>query len=49
MNDKEAKIWREGFEAGVKSANRENDIAIRIGRAILDALDDRYEFAKEDF
>ena len=41
--------WREGYDLGMKNALRENDIAIKIGRAIVDALDSRYEFQKEDY
>ncbi len=41
--------WRKGFEAGTKAILRERDVALRIGQAILLALDDRYEFRKEDY
>ena len=46
---KSDKAWREGYDLGMKNALRENDIAIKIGRAIVDALDSRYEFQKEDY
>lgn len=49
MNKEEAKIWKEGYESGHKAATREEDSAIKIGRAILDVLDNRYEFAEEDY
>lgn len=48
MNKKENE-WRKGFEDGMKAALRENEVALRIGHAILNALDDRYEPAKEDY
>ena len=41
--------WREGYDAGMKTALRENDEAINVGRAILNVLDGRYEFKKEDY
>lgn len=47
--NKSDREWRKGFEAGASSIMRENDVAIKLGRAILDALDDRYEFRKEDY
>jgi len=43
------KRWREGFECGVKTSLRENDVAIRIGKAIIDALYDVFEPKKEDY
>lgn len=39
--------WRAGYDLGVKSTIKDNDLAIRIGNAIVDALDDRYAFAKD--
>lgn len=41
--------WREGFEAGSKNTIRENSLALQLGNAILNALDGRYEFKKEDY
>jgi len=43
------KAWRQGYETGVKTVLRQNNDAIRIGEAILKALDNRYEFRKEDY
>lgn len=51
-NELEKKLsdeWRKGYDLGVEAALRENDIAIKIGRAILDALDDRYKFKNNDY
>ena len=39
--------WREGYESGIKIALQQNATAVKIGNAILDALDDRYKFADE--
>ncbi len=41
--------WREGYNLGVQQTLRENDIALKIGRAIVSSLDERYEFKKEDY
>jgi hypothetical protein len=49
MTDKEAKIWKEGFEAGAKSVQRQNDKAIKIGSVIIDTLYEIFEPAKEDY
>ncbi len=49
IETKEDSDWRRGYNLGVQTAMRQNDIAIKIGRAILDALDERYEFSKEDY
>lgn len=49
MKKEEADIWRDGYEAGLKKALRDNDEAIKIGSAILDVLDNRYEFSKEEY
>ena len=48
MNDKESKIWREGFEAGAKSVQRQNDKAIKIGNAILEVMYETFETYQED-
>jgi len=44
-NDK----WREGYDAGMKNAMKMTDNERKIGRAILDVLDGRYEFKEEDY
>ncbi len=49
MNDKEAKIWREGFEAGAKSVQKQNDKAIKIGKAILDVMYETFATQEEDY
>lgn len=41
--------WRKGYDMGVQNALRTNDIAIKIGSAILDALDKRYQQHEEDY
>lgn len=46
---KEDIAWRKGFEDGAKEMTRQNDIALRIGNAILAALDERYEHKEEDY
>lgn len=47
--DKEQKIWREGFEAGVKTFERQNTREIKIGKAILEVLFETFETKKEDY
>jgi hypothetical protein len=49
MTDKEAKIWKEGYDTGAKAMMRQNDAAIKIGQAIIDTLDERYAFREEDY
>lgn len=49
QKDKENEMWRRGYDMGVKTALQKNDTAIRIGQAIITALDERYESAKEDY
>lgn len=46
---KEAEIWRRGYDAGVKTTMNQNSAALRIGNAVLNALDGRYEFKEEDY
>lgn len=41
--------WRKGYDLGMQTTLQQNDIALRIGRAVLDAMDSRYEFKKEDY
>jgi hypothetical protein len=47
--NKEKSEWRKGYDLGVKTTLRENDIALKLGCAILDALDTRYELKEEDY
>lgn len=49
MTDQENEIWRNGFEMGLKSALRENDKAIKLGRAIIDVMYEIFETKKEDY
>ena len=49
MTNKEAKIWKEGFEAGAKSVQQQNDKAIKIGNAIINTLYEIFEPIKEDY
>jgi hypothetical protein len=49
MTDQEAKIWKEGYEAGAKMVLNQNDKEIKIGKAIMEVLDERYEFKQEDY
>ena len=42
-------VWRKGYDLGVQQTLRENNIALKIGKAILEALDERYEFKEEDY
>ncbi len=44
-----AEEWRKGYDLGIKNALQQNNIALQIGNSILTALDDRYEFKKEDY
>lgn len=41
--------WKKGYDQGMKNAIYENNAALKIGSAILDVLDTRYEFKKEDY
>ena len=45
----ENKRWREGFECGAKSVLNENDTALKIGKAIVDALYDVFEPKEENY
>lgn len=47
--DEKTKAWREGFEAGAKSVQRENDKAIKIGNAILDVMYETFATHEEDY
>lgn len=38
------KVWREGYDLGVQNTLKTNDKALKIGQAILNVLDERYEF-----
>lgn len=46
---KELSDWRNGYDTGYQAAVREHRVAFQLGRAILDAIDDRYEFKKEEY
>lgn len=41
--------WRKGYDLGVKNTLHTEKEAIKIGQAILEVLDNRYEFAEEDY
>ncbi len=41
--------WKKGYDLGCQNALRENNVAIKMGKAIMDILDDRYEFKEEDY
>lgn len=41
--------WRKGYNLGMKNTIRQNSLAIQIGSAIIQALDERYEFKNEDY
>ena len=47
--EKENEAWRRGYDLGVKNTLKENNVALIMGHAILSALDERYEFKKEDY
>ncbi len=49
MNEKETEAWKRGYDAGMKTALYQNSKALALGNAILNVLDERYEFAKEDY
>lgn len=40
--------WRKGYEMGMQTILHQEEAALRIGRAILEALDDRYQYRQED-
>lgn len=44
-----AETWRKGYDLGTRNALEKNSAALQIGNAILAVLDNRYEFAKEDY
>ncbi len=41
--------WRVGYAQGMKEAVRLEAKALSIGRAVLDACDERYQFKQEDY
>lgn len=41
--------WRKGYDLGTKNTLRENAEAIKLGQAILDVLDNRYESAERGY
>jgi hypothetical protein len=49
MTPEEAKIWKEGFEAGVRATEQRNSKAVKIGNAILDVMYETFETAKETY
>ena len=49
MNKEESEIWRKGYDLGVQNTLRDNDEALKLGRAILNVLDNRYEFKEEEY
>lgn len=49
QEEKIQKAYQDGLARGMEITLRQNDIEISIGRAILEALDKRYEFQKEDY
>lgn len=49
MTKEQAKFWKQGFDSGVKNILYEKEQAIKIGEAILNVLDERYEFAEKDY
>ncbi len=48
MKEEEAKIWKQGYEDGIKASQRMDGKAIRIGNAILDVLYEIFELKDED-
>lgn len=49
LEAKELSPWQKGYEAGANMVLREHGNAMKLGKAILDVLDDIYEFKKEDY
>lgn len=49
MTDSESEAWKRGYELGVQDNLRQNGDAIKIGDAILDVLDSRYQRIEEDY
>ena len=49
MTEQEAKIWKEGFMAGAKFIQQQNDKAIKIGNVIIETLYEVFETKKEDY
>lgn len=45
----EHEAWRRGYDLGVQKTLRDNEDAIKIGKAILDVMGDRFEFKQEDY
>ena len=48
MTEKESKIWKEGYEAGVKMVMRSNEDSIEIGKAILEIMYKRFQTLSEE-
>lgn len=49
MTKEEQEAWRRGYESGMQVVLRKEDAAIKIGTAILNVLDTRYQFVQEDY
>jgi len=41
--------WRIGFDQGIKQALSQHEIEIKIGKAIISALDSRYEKIEDEY
>jgi len=40
--------WRKGYDFGVQQTLRDHDDLIKIGKALMEVFDKRYELKKED-
>ena len=42
INKEELNIWQQGYDRGVRDIMKNNEEAIKIGKAIIEAIDKRY-------
>lgn len=48
-SDAETQAWKEGFEAGVRTQEAQNEKALQIGRAVMDVMWNTFQPKKENF
>lgn len=52
MDDKLTEVqesWRKGYEAGARATEQRNSEEIRIGKAIMEVMYEKFEQRKEDY
>lgn len=45
--EEKLKIWKDGYNRGTENTLEKNKVAIELGNAILNALDERYQKHEE--